>query len=527
MVVAPTSLREDYWSNFQIEAEDIEFLYNHLMEIESPLTSRELVQALVQERILREKQAIERQRSSGGAIYFPKDIYKVGQRLVFPSYGWRLGEVVNVRPGKNPDLGQFYAIRVQFENGEAKELASGIADHILNTPPQIVEDQTSLNPQNVLQTYGEDLVECLENQLVEKSDFVRIAGRWFPRALLVDVTAGHLNLAEAVLDMAGGAPMTTHELMKHVELPSNVNPRLVEFSLDLALQEDNRFDEVGPAGEIVWYLQRLEPPEVLQPPMYLRYSEMDYDRGLLTPPMLALERELDDELTPVEGKLPKLNEVQIRLIYPHWRAGTLPLCARLRHLFPTAYEAPHILFTLVDGQTGQRYPAWVVLPNRYVFGLRPWFEAKNLIPGSLVTIRRGEKPGEVLINADTRRPIKEYIRTVLVGSDGGTVFAMLKQTLASTVDERMVIAVPDFEALDLAWQRYQKERLPFERTIVNTVRELARLNPQSHVHASELYAAVNIIRRCPPGPILALLASRPWFNHVGDMHFRFDDSERA
>jgi hypothetical protein len=56
---------------------------------------------------------------------------------------------------------------------------------------------------------------------------------------------------------------------------------------------------------------------------------------------------------------------------------------------------------------------------------------------------------------------------------------------------------------------------------------LAKLNPQSHVHASELYTAVNIIRRCPPGPILALLASRPWFIHVGDLHYRFDDSERS
>ncbi len=35
-------------------------------------------------------------------------------------------------------------------------------------------------------------------------DIVRIAGRWFPRALLVDVNVGHLNLAEAVLDMGRG-----------------------------------------------------------------------------------------------------------------------------------------------------------------------------------------------------------------------------------------------------------------------------------------------------------------------------------
>ena len=93
-------------------------------------------------------------------------------------------------------------------------------------------------------------------------------------------------------------------------------------------------------------------------------------------------------------------------------------------------------------------------------------------------------------------------------------------------DERMAIAIPDPEALDVAWKQIQKERIPFEKIVVNTVRDLAKLNPQSHVHASELYASINIIRRCPPGPILALLASRPWFVHVGDLHYRFDDSEK-
>jgi hypothetical protein len=73
----------------------------------------------------------------------------------------------------------------------------------------------------------------------------------------------------------------------------------------------------------------------------------------------------------------------------------------------------------------------------------------------------------------------------------------------------------------------QKERPPFERVVVDIVRELTKLNPQGHVHASELYASVNVVRRCPPGPILALLVSRPWFVHVGDLHFRFDDSEQA
>jgi hypothetical protein len=198
----------------------------------------------------------------------------------------------------------------------------------------------------------------------------------------------------------------------------------------------------------------------------------------------------------------------------------------LRQLFPTAYEAPRIRFTLVDSQTSERIPAWVVRPKRYVYGLSEWYRKHNLVPGSIIRVQRSKIPGEVIIQAETHRPVREWVRTVLIGSDGGVVYAMLKQTIHSNFDERMTIAIPDVEAVDQVWAQMNKERPSIEKVVVNTVRELAKLNPQGHVHASELYAALNVVRRCPPGPILALLASRPWFTHVGDLHFRFNDTER-
>jgi hypothetical protein len=149
------------------------------------------------------------------------------------------------------------------------------------------------------------------------------------------------------------------------------------------------------------------------------------------------------------------------------------------------------------------------------------------MPGSLIKVKRGKIPGEAIVQCDSQRGSREWVRTVLIGSDGGLVFAMLKQIVTAAYDERMAVAIPDPEELDVAVKQIQKDRLPFEKIVVNTVRDLVKLNPQSHVHATELYAALNIIRRCPPGPILSLLASRPWFIHVGDLHYRFDDSEKA
>jgi len=521
------SLREDYWETFALTNDDREFIYNHLLDVETPLTSPEILSALVSERIRQEKFALEKQRTSGGDIYLPANTYKVNQDLVFPALSWQHAQVLAVRPGQNPDLGDFQVIQVKFDNNETKEFAANIPDHVLNRPQELSIKDISLDTDAVLMMYGDKLLETIDAELTKNQEFVRIAGKWFPRALLIDINAGHLNLVEAILDMAGGGPSPTQPLLEQIGLATNTNSKLVEFSLDHALQEDPRFDEVGPAGEVMWFLHRLEPESVLQIPIYLRYQEIEYDPELLTPEMQDLERKLDDELTPVTGRYPAVSEVQLTLTYPHWRAGSLPLTARLTHLFPTAYEAPRIRFLLVDGETGQKFPGWVVRTNHYVYGLQDWFKTHGLMPGSLVRVKRGRNPGEVIVLCDSQRGSREWVRSVLVGSDGGIVFAMLKQITTAAYDERMAIAIPDPEGLDVAWKQIQKERVPFERVVVNTVRDLAKLNPQSHVHASELYAAVNIIRRCPPGPILALLASRPWFNHVGDLHYRFDDSESA
>ena len=57
----------------------------------------------------------------------------------------------------------------------------------------------------------------------------------------------------------------------------------------------------------------------------------------------------------------------------------------------------------------------------------------------------------------------------------------------------MAIYVSDFKVLDPLWEGM----VPFEDLVVIVMRELTNLNPQGHVHAQELYAAVNLVRRIP------------------------------
>ncbi|HEY5731546.1 MAG TPA: hypothetical protein VIS72_15975, partial [Anaerolineales bacterium] len=100
-------ISNDYWKTLQITPQDIEFLHNHLFEIETPLTTRELVAVLVHERNRAEQHAVQQRRQAGGKIFSPKENFQDGDDLVFPALDWKRGKVTGVRPGNNPDMGEF------------------------------------------------------------------------------------------------------------------------------------------------------------------------------------------------------------------------------------------------------------------------------------------------------------------------------------------------------------------------------------------------------------------------------------
>ncbi|MBL8102260.1 MAG: hypothetical protein JNM02_07010 [Anaerolineales bacterium] len=513
-------LPNEYWSSVQVTPQDVENLHTFLFERETPLTTGDLASEFVEARIRAERKAAESSRKAAGKTFLPKETYAVGDELVFPALEWKRGKVTAVRVGMNPSVSEFDVLTVEMEDSSERMFAARLETHLLNDAPVVTPESDEVSSALILREHGETIEKKLESAFNADEGLVKIAGRWFPRALLIDINQGQLNLAEAVLDMSGGEPLQADALIKEIELPTGVNPKLAEFSLNYALQDDDRFDEVGPAGQVLWCLRRLEPDFVREVPPPLRYIEIEHDRSQLTPAMKNLESQLDDELTPSEDLDPReeISSITISLIYPHLRAGTLPMSPRARKLFPTAYETQRVRFTLVDGKTKQRIPAWVVLKHGYVFGLREWYKAHSLIPGSLVQLRKGEQPGEVIVEVKSQRSSKDWVRTVMVGTDGGFIFAMLKQPITAEFNDRMVIHVPDFKTLDPVWEKKRS----FEDLVLLVMRELTKSNPQGHVHAQELYAAVNLVRRVPPAPLFALLATNPVFKHVGDLHFRLD-----
>lgn len=517
------AMPEDYWENFQITERDIEILYNHLLEIETPQTTQELLGVLIAERIRLEKKAMEKKLGTGPAVYTPERIYSPGDSIILPAFNWIQAKVVSKRTGQNPAFPDMQVIEVEMDGGERRELASNLASHKLNEPISFDPDDPYAQPETVIKQYGKKLTILLEDVLVTKEDLVRIAGRWFPRSLLIDVNIGHLNLAEAILEMADGGPLSTESLIEQIDLPTDSNPKLTEFSLNLALQEDPRFDEVGPSGETLWFLHRLEPEGVKNIPVYLRWSDPEYAHESVEGLSHQFSREVCDELEPEHEISEEVTEFSLALIYPHWRAGTLPLSQHIIHLFPTAYEAPRIRFLFIDKDNGKQFPGWVVRPGRYVYGLREWYEEAGLIPGSIVHLQKGKQPGEVIVFAERHRPTREWIRTGLIGTDGGIVFTEQKQNCTAKFNDRLAIYLSDTTALDKTWEQGSRSHLPMDKLMHDMMIDIARLKPQGQVHAEELYAVINLVRRCPPRMILSVLMNASWAVHLGDLYFRLND----
>jgi len=526
MTLSTKPLQDGFWERFTIREKDIEFLFNYLIEVEEPLSPQELLEALLVSVIEEEKIRIEKQQKSDGAIYYPRDHYEVGQTIVFPTLKWKSAKVASLRAGINPDIPPFEVIEVRFEDGETVKLAASYENHQLNDALNASLDDPTLDKNSVISNFGPQLVLKLNSALEKNNDLVRIAGKWFPLTLLVDVNIGYLNLAEALLDMENGGPLTTNAILEQIELPTDVNQKLTLFSLNLALQQDDRFDEVGPTGEILWFLHRLEPASVDKTPLHLKYSRDEVDYPLINDMLKQFDKHAIDELElqPFPQKFDKDEEIAVSLIYPHWRSGTLPINQALISIFPTAYESPRILFKFFDQDSKNTFNGWVVRESRYVYGLEEWYRALGLIPGNIIYLSRSQKPGEINIRIDKRRPGREWIRTVNIGPTGNVAFTMLKQMVTASYDERMAFYIPDLKGVDLVWEGNIKNRLPTEKAVLNSMMELAKLNPQGQVHAQELYAASNIIKRCAPGLVLSSLTQSRKAVYLGDLYFRMDES---
>lgn len=522
-----------HWArNLIITDQDVEFLTGLLLEREVPLKTEALARALIEER-LRQESAVLQERYQDAQLYSPAQVYTVGQKLVFSAFDYETGAVVSVRPGHNADYGEFSVIGVLFDNSLLNNLdkprefaASLVTPHPLSQTngdgTHFTAAMQNLSADDILSTTHDDILAKLNEALSASSDLIYLAQKWFPYDLLLEANVGHRNLAEAVLDMAGGGPLPTETILQDIGGLGKAPTELQVYSLNYALNDDDRFDEVGPSGEVVWFLTRLEPPEVRQAPPLLRYTPIEYDRSVLTPDMLALEAEIGDELTPAEPAS-NVESATVNLIYAHRRLGTLPLNNRMAAVFPTARQTPRVWVTLVDGQDGEEYPSWVVRKEKYVFGLAKFYRKHKLPVSVAITASQASEDGKVTINYNAYRPRTEWIRLIAPKGDSIT-FENQKRAIGAQYDELMIMGADDLPGVDAIAQTVQQQKKSLVSILKMMMPSLGALTPQGTVHAKTLYSAVNVLRRCPPGPVFATLIANPDFENVGGHYWklRFD-----
>lgn len=516
-----------FWRDqFEATPEDSEFLYNLLLDAQAPQSLSSLTRALITEYLRRETARLE-QELAKGAIYQPRERFTTGQSLVFPALDFAIGKVTAVRPGKNPEHGDFEVLRVEFGGGRSpREYASGLqTPHRLNqvNGSDLLGAKELLKPGEIYDLYTDEIESAVLDALrsgPRHKDFAEVQGQWLLRDMLADVNVGHMNIAEAMIEVAG-QPLTTDQLLQEMDLDKNVSPAMRELSLDHALAQDVRFAPVRENGKPAWYLGRLEPDEIIEPPTLLLHHSYSYPRAHLSVELLQYEWELDDEWG--ESTLPSdsaglVPSTSITLLYPHRRYGTLPVSGRTRAFFGQTQEnaAGVSLVTLVDGRWGTRYQGWVDHDRRFVAGLGKWMDDHQVPAGAYISLERTPKTGEVLVDFRTRRAKREWARVAIPDLEHAMLgFEMSKIQVACEYDEQLIVADNDRAALDELRALIENRHVGLQDLVEQIVPELTKLNPQGNVHAKSVYAAVNMVRRVAPGPIFHALISSNKFRDLG------------
>ncbi len=510
----------DFWlHDYQIDENDHELIYDLLAESDIPKDASSLALAVIQRHVQQEERFL-RDELAKALIYDPAESYQTGDVIYFPAMDFRKGKVTSVRPGNNPEHGDFDVIIVEME-GEKKSRAFAAnlqTPHRLNrtSDDNLLDDAELLSPEEILAAAADSLIPRIEAHLASNPDFfVRAGEAWLTTDQIVPVNIGHLNIAEALIEMEGG-PLTTNKLLEQVDLDAETSEAIRIFSLDTALQSDERFIQVGVGDESAWYLRRLLPSAVIETPDILRYEPVDYDRSLLNVELLQVEYELMDEWseTPEDKKDASVPQSAVyNLIYPHYVAGSMPLTHDIRRMLPSA-KGRATAITLVDGRWGSKFSAWVVPEGRYVAGLGDWYKEHKLPVGARISLQTTGNANEYLIDFKAQRARRHWLRLAIVQGNK-LVFQMQQKTMNVDVDDQMVLAVGDPAAMQDLREHLEIEGYDVTDLVALLMPELVRMSPQGTAHVKSLYSAVNLVRRLPPAPIFAALVQLPGATDTG------------
>jgi hypothetical protein len=531
-----------YWQNFGLADGELEYLSELLIEEESPLTIEALALRLMEKRVKEEEAAWEERRTKG-LIYQPRESYVVGDRLVFSALGDAVGSVVQIRPGYNPhspEYGPFEVVQVQIEGEDRiREFASNLSSpHALNFIAVDKDEDLDLNDMTALserlyERYGHYVTPFLLAKMRENPEFVNFGERWFLKGFLLPIEQGHLNLAEAVLDLAGGFS-TVDEVLQVLELPKQSSRAVQIFSLNYHLLTDGqgRFEFAGTKDRTEWCLPGVAASRALR-----------FEKG---PEDLAPDHILGD-VVEILGDGMGVGEAgrgvkqwSHVLTFYDWYWGHLPYVKGASELLvsPLSEGQRFVRLQFMFRDSEEVFPVVLHYPKERELGwlggaeLRKFFEEQELVPGATVLIESTASSDIEHLYQVSYYPAPFTKLEMLDYEEGGQpVFRRVN--VRCEVDEEMSLPRSRFSALETLRLLEQEERRDTLALLVAAFQRVGEkllkgLGIVYRASFSDLFVAANIDRPFPETILTAIFEQRayPCF-YLDDEGFYVYDPSRS
>lgn len=494
-----------YWQDFELTKTDLENFSDMLIEEEAPLTVEELTRRLMERRV-RDEKAIWEDREAKGRVYQPREAYAVGDLLVLSALGDAAGTVVGVRPGHNPDFSPFDVIQVRIEGAaKVREFAANMVEpHALNVIQVQQEEDVDLEDLDAVSAvlfdrYGNYVTPVVQAGLSESSEFVRFGEEWFLQGFLLPLEEGHLNLAEAVLDLAGGfAP--AQEILNVLEMPAETSHAVQLFSLNYTMASDrqDRFRFAGTDRRMIWCLPRVADSR----PVRFQRTPLDISQDHVLDDVVEVSTEGHPEGRPrVETSV-----WSHTLTFYDWYWGHLPYDWAARNLLvePLLSDQSCVRLHLRFAKGDEVFPVAVYYPSGRRMGwwgsaeLRGFFEQHELGPGATVRVRRTpSSQSEGLYDIDFAEGPPTRIEMLDYEESGQPAFRRI--SMRCSLDEERTMTRSRFSALEALRLLNENDRrvtsLLLKTAFVRVAEKLLRgLGIVYRANVTDLLLAANIER---------------------------------
>jgi hypothetical protein len=103
-------------------------------------------------------------------------------------------------------------------------------------------------------------------------------------------------------------------------------------------------------------------------------------------------------------------------------------------------------------------------------------------------------------------------------------FDLQTRHIGAKFDEQMILGIDELAPIEALAKSLTQQKKNLSTVLKLVIPALARLSPQGAAHAKTIYSAVNVLRRCPPGVVLATLEANRDFENVADHYWKLSDA---